>query len=229
MKLNLVFLNNENGTFVIKVNDQEFVVDALSTQIPVDLSSDKANEIEIIEQPQSKITLLSWIGWALTLLLHGLINVIISYGDDMWYKQINPYLMSAKLSFPTIESSEICISFTSRKHKPWIYTTVECEQAQDVRIDSRPYPNAIYASYVGYVKKIVSMSSIGIALFAFLLYKMIAVSNTIGMLICVSLIVFFGFLDVLLTITQYFKAKKLYTMFTKTHGTWHRGRGTGDG
>lgn len=217
MKVKLNFSNNENGTFLLKANNQEFVVDPMSTQISVDLFSNKANEIEIIEQRHDRITLLSWIGWILTLPLQGLINAIISYGDDMWYKQINPYLMVAKLSFLSIESSEIFISFTSRKRKQWICTTVECEQAKDVRIDSRPHPNAIYASYIGYVKKVVSISSIGIALFTFLLCKMIAASNTIGVLICVLLIGFFVGIDALLAITQYFKAQKLYANFMEAH------------
>lgn len=212
----LNFHNVEDRIFVLRVSGKDILVDSLTEQIPIDAVGEDAVEISIYQQRKKKTPIIFHIAWFATILFQGLFNIFMLYSDDTWYKQINPYLMNAKLLIDSKGPADVHISFKDYQRGLWLQTFAECKQAKNIQILHHVYSDGIFNAYISYVKKVISISSVGIAFFGWVLSSLITKANASGIQICVMIICSIVLLDVLMIISQFWKTRKLQEIFSAT-------------
>lgn len=209
MKKSVCFRNVQDRSFFVSIGEQEYNIDSLSSAISFDIQDDEPINIRIAQQQDKLPSWLSWLIWILTIPLQGLFSMLSVFGEDEWYKQINPYTMEAQICIPAGDYSEVAISFYKAIDAPWVKTAVSCALAESITLSYIPRTHAIFSSYIRYVKRVLSVSFIGLALFCGGMYF----GNTAGAVACAFVIAGILILDTVLIISQYFKAKKLEKVF----------------
>lgn len=215
-QLVLNFHNVQSRVFVLEVNGREFFLNDLTEQIQIEIERDDPVKICIRQQRKSKKPLIYSIAWLFTVLFQGLCNILMVYSEDIWYEKINPYLMEAHLVIHPKDISDVHIYFKDCNKGCWLRTVVECKQSNSILIEHHAYSDAIFSAYIEYVKKVISISSVGIAFFGWVLYSLIAQANASGIRLCVILILLIVVLDIFLVYSQYIQVKKLKKDFCES-------------
>ena len=215
MQICFNFHDADEDRFLVRINEEEYEVDPITPCISIDTSEQDVLDISIIQCPHTGTTWFSWVFWFITLPLQGLFAFLMAYGEDVWYKQINPYLITARTLIAVEQTSKVNISVDICKFNQWRRTEIDIEQENDITVNYSVHSQAIYAAYVRYIKQVISISFNGIALFSVLLYKLFDASNWVGVQICVVIMTAIVLLDLILAVTQYHKVRVLNDMLLK--------------
>ncbi len=209
MQIRFNFHNLDEHRFLVRVDNDEYKVDSITPCISIDSPQRDTLEVSITQCPHDRSTWLSWVIWLFTLPLQGLFASLMVYGEDEWYKQINPYLMTARILIEPRQASEVNISVKVCNHDQWLRTAIDVEQAKDIAVSYSLHSQAIYAAYIRYIKQVISVGFNAIVLFFVLLYNLFHSGNRAGVYICAVLIASIVLLGLILVVTQYYKARKL--------------------
>lgn len=176
----------------------------------------------IIKTPPVSKSFLEAVLFAITLPIRGLFSVLLMYVDNDWYSSIRPYAVEARFSLELLINADIQFSCTESefdaKDKNWslpilnIYPEVAPEISYSLNNEDFMF------QYSRFAKNFISVASVAICLFAYLLYISIKQDIIIGTIICGFLVLcIFVLLPILLTI-QKNKMTKLLSSFEIKEG-----------
>lgn len=171
----------------------------------------------IIKTPAVSKSFLEAVLFAITLPIRGLFSVLLMYEDNNWYRSIRPYALETRFFLELLNDTEIQFSCTESeydaKNKNWslpilnIYPEVATEVSYSLNNEDFMF------QYSRFAKNIISVASVAICLFAYLLYISIKQDIIIGTIVCGFLVLcIFVLLPILLAI-QKRKMTKILTSF----------------
>ncbi len=201
--MKIYFHDVENRTFTLSLNGQPVPVD-FSTEA-IEIADPASLTLALHQEPQEPLPKWARILWWLTLPLQAVLSIISWYGEDTWYKQINPWLLRLRLR-ASGNGQDVHIRFIERKSYGFLRTEVECSGAVILETAYAKDHDTIRKAYVRYRRQVISISATSIAFFLWLAF---ATQSLVCMVIALALLA----VTVAGLYVQQGKAKALYQSF----------------
>ena len=180
MKLKVKCSVPEGEIIYIKVNDEVKELYSFESFTVFKLDEKKQYVLEIERRPdKSNRSLINLLIFVVTIIIQGLFNALLMNVDTDWFNRITPYGMKAKIIIDVNEDTEVNLVYVSSKYnknkciKPKLNTDVGKITSINYIINKADFKN----QYFNYVKRLLSVYSLVLALFNFLL--IVAMKNNI--------------------------------------------------
>ncbi len=201
--MKVYFHDIEPRVFTVSLDGQLIHVDSLTE--PIEVNNTDALTMEVSQQREDGFPKWARILWWLTLPVQAVLAVIMWYSEDIWYKQVNPWLLRFYLDIaPDVDS--IHIRFTDRKVDGWMRTEVQCEGAIVAKTEYHKNADAIMTAYARYKRRVVAVTAVAMAFFLWLAIR----SKS---WICFGLIAALMAVAVACLLMQKNRAKKMFNAF----------------
>lgn len=180
MKLKVKCSVPEGEIIYIKVNDEVKELYSFESFTVFNLDEKKQYVLEVERRPdKSNRSLINLLIFVVTIIIQGLFNALLMNVDTDWFNRITPYGMKAKIIIDINEDTEVNLVYVSSKYnnnkciKPKLNTDVGKITSINYIINKADFKN----QYFNYVKRLLSVYSLVLALFNFLL--IVAMKNNI--------------------------------------------------
>ncbi len=207
-------------TLTVTINNEKKVLDYATEEISFIVDGKKKYEIDIEEEiSESNRKPISIILYILTLIIQGVFNILMVNTDSKWYRNIKPFCLKAKLLIDLHQDTNICLRYSNSYYDEvlgtWTLPNIMVEPNFDSEVSFVKNHCDFKNQYFNYIKRVVSVTAVAIAMFGLLLY--IGIANSISFAIIASMFLILGAisLDVLISILEYKRFKNIYQSFLK--------------
>lgn len=167
----------------IKVDNQEKILDATNSSVCFSSLKSKTYHVYITEEKIPKPPeIILWVLYVLTMPIQGLIHVLLINNDRKWYKDISPYyIKKIVLEINLNQTLELNLEYRLRGFDPilekWDLPELSIIPYVNVNICLETDITIFKDQYLRFIRKVLSVFSIGFLLLFFLLW--IAIKNHI--------------------------------------------------
>lgn len=208
----------EDVDIYFRINNHE---ELLNIDNPLEtVTLEKIGEYQIYfyqKKASNKFSIFRFFFYLSTSVIQGIFHILLLNTDSEWWNRINPYCLRADLTTKLVNDEKIIVKYKKSYYKEssdtWIKPTFIVNSDVQANIEYLPNPYDFRKQYFNFVKKYVSIASIGFILFLLLLYSAIMKNDFIFILIMVSLILILICIIFFVLLKEHRRMNKLYKSF----------------
>ena len=211
-----------DDVFQITINNISKDISATNTSLLYDLNVPGRYSVSILQYEKTRQKpIVEWGLYFVTILIQGLFHILLFDVENKWYEDINPYILSVEFDIYVDTDISIDIKYIRSKYKDnkWfkpsleISVTPEKEITPTIKVNN--HLNNFKEVVRSQIKKIVSVSLVGMTIFGFLLYQALKIYNIVAIILLSAIELLLGILSIVLCVLTYIKAKKMiYNFFS---------------
>lgn len=209
---------SEGEIIYIRINDEIREIYSLEPSAVFELDEKKEYVIEIERKCDiSNRKLINILIFIITILFQGLFNILFLNIDADWIKKVTPYGIKVRVAIDLKQDTEINLKYIKSEYinnnfkKPKLTTDIGEIVSMDYIQNTADFKN----QYFNFAKRVLSVLSVGLALFVFLLIIAFKHSIMFGVVFISLIIVGFISVSAVNLKVQYSKLKKFLIDFSK--------------
>lgn len=216
----------EQTNLLISVSGESYYLDSVESDIIIPLNEKGIYEIEV-EMPLSEnsIKWYNFLIFILTCFIQGLFHILLSNTDSDWYNRIVAYAPKAKFTLKIESDIDVLLCYEKSNYNyivnKWrnpsfkIIPKIESVEIESSVIEFLPNYNDFKNKWFSYVKKIIAIESVVLALFIMLLCIFVINNEIFAIIITSGVIISSVILIIFLSIKEHKRLKTILNSFVK--------------
>lgn len=203
MKLKIISgIDRPDLAFDVIVNNQKKRINNVDNEANYELDRGEVSIVIKQEIPYRLNKFLSLIIYILTMVFRGIFYIIMFASETDWYADIMPFRISVKCNIILKEDTVLNLKYIpaefNKKESTWTYPQLILEDADEMNIEYEPYLENFKYQFVCFCKRVLSISFVAAAFFAFLFYKSfgwgVAIASVVISVILAAILIFIPFI-----------------------------------
>ncbi len=218
MLLNINAEISPEVNLIVKIGGDIKIINNINKKVSFNIEKNNQYTIyikEIIDE--SNRTFKNILFFICTLLIQGIFHILFFNTDSNWLNNVKAWCIKAKVVFCSDNDLNLQItyikSYYDSKRNIWSNPIINVNPVYDLTVYYKRNKESFFNQFFNYIKKLISVSSIVLIIFLYLLYVSVLNKNVLAILITTLIIISIVCIIIFVIKSEYKKLKKNLAFF----------------